>query len=257
MKSSNLSQFQHALTLWIAFIVVAVVINGTLSFALGGDKHQWVYSPMHSFLFGLVVYGILFTVFPLVIVKGWQTVRQPGFILPLVIAVLALSLWNTYRGIAVIAVLVLAYLHWQYDLSELGIRSNGWKGDVAAIILLGLLSVLPSLFRPFTFSSPIDALLAMLDRLFANPASSIENMFYFGFLTERLSQKTGRWLTPFIIGLMYTAHEMTNPEYWYESVNFVMVYITIVVASFFYLWRRSTVVIWLGDGLGRFARTLL
>jgi hypothetical protein len=257
MKFNNPHQFQHALTLWITFIVVAIAINGTLSFALGADNHEWVYSPMHNFLSGLVVYGILFTVFPLVIVKGWQTVRQPRFILPLLSAVIALALWNMVRGIAVIGVLVLAYLHWQYDLSELGIRSNGWKGDIAAILLLGLLSVLPSLFRPFAFSSPTNALLAMLDRLFANPASSIENMFYFGFLTERISQKTGKWLTPFLIALMYTAHEMTNPEYWYENVDFVMVYISVMVAAFFYLWRRSAIVIWLGDGLGRFARTLL
>jgi hypothetical protein len=56
------------------------------------------------------------------------------------------------------------------------------------------------------------ALLTALDRLFANPASSVENLFYFGFLTERLSYRTGKWLTPLLIGLMYTAHEMSNPE---------------------------------------------
>lgn len=93
--------------------------------------------------------------------------------------------------------------------------------------------------------------------MFANPASSVENLFYFGFLTERLSHKTGKWLTPLLIGLMYTAHEMTNPEYWYEGMKFTMVFVTATVAAYFYIWRRSVVVVWLGDGLARFARALL
>jgi hypothetical protein len=106
------------------------------------------------------------------------------------------------RPAPVLAVTVLAYLHWRFDLSDLGIRSRGWKGDIAALLLLGLLSLLQPLLQPGPHAFlPVPALLASLDRLSANPASSVENLFYFGFLTERLSYKTGKWLTPPLIGL--------------------------------------------------------
>jgi hypothetical protein len=88
--------------------------------------------------------------------------------------------------------------------------------------------------------------------LFANPASTAENLFYFGFLAERLSGKIGKRLTPLLIALMHTVHEMSNPEYWYEGVPFVLIYIGVAIITTIYLWRRSIIVIWLGDGLGRF-----
>ena len=46
-------------------------------------------------------------------------------------------------------------------------------------------------------------------------------------------------------------HEMTNPEYWYEGMRFFPVWVGVAIVAFVYLWRRSVVVIWLGDGLGR------
>ena len=90
--------------------------------------------------------------------------------------------------------------------------------------------------------SPLKALIAGLDRLFSNPASSVENLFYFGFLAERLLYKTGRWLTPLIIGAMYTTREMTNLEYWYEGMNFIFVFIGVTVFTIIYLWRRNVLV---------------
>jgi hypothetical protein len=75
---------------------------------------------------------------------------------------------------------------------------------VLAAIIVGLLYASPSLMA---VSSPSfdfrGALAAWLDRSFANSASTVENLFYFGFLTERLSHKAGRWLTPLLIGAMY------------------------------------------------------
>jgi hypothetical protein len=88
--------------------------------------------------------------------------------------------------------------------------TRGWRGDIVAILLMGVLSLVPVLLpgpHPFT---PGNATLAALDRLFANPASTVENLFYFGFLTERLLYKT-KWLTPLLIAAMYTIHEMSNP----------------------------------------------
>jgi membrane protease YdiL (CAAX protease family) len=84
----------------------------------------------------------------------------------------------------------------------------------------------------------------MLDRLFANPASTTENLFYFGFLTDRLSSKFDRWWTPVMIDLMYGLHEMTNPEYWYERVFFPPVFVGIALFAMIYLWRWSVIAIW-------------
>ena len=88
---------------------------------------------------------------------------------------------------------MLAYLHWRYDLSDSGIRSRGWRGDLFAILLMGSLALVPLLLRrsldPLT---PAVAFVAGLNRLLANPASTVENMFYFGFITEQLSHRMGR-----------------------------------------------------------------
>jgi hypothetical protein len=85
----------------------------------------------------------------------------------------------------------------------------------------------------------------------------VENLFYFGFLAERLSPKIGRSLTPLLIGLMYTIHEMTNPEYWYEGMNFPIVFVGVSLITVIYLWRRNVVAIWLGDGLRRLMTVLI
>jgi hypothetical protein len=56
---------------------------------------------------------------------------------------------------------------------------------------------------------------------------------------------------------MYTAHEMINPEYWYEGMSFGFVFVGVALVTALYLWRRSVVVIWLGDGLRRFLTALI
>ena len=80
-----------------------------------------------------------------------------------------------------------------------------------------------------------------MDRLFANLASTLENIFYFGFLAERLSHKAGLGLTPLLIALMYTFHEMCNPKYWYEGMSFIFTFIGVVLFAVTYLWRRNIV----------------
>jgi hypothetical protein len=56
------------------------------------------------------------------------------------------------------------------------------------------------------------AVFATMFRMFGNPASTVENLFYFGFLTERVSKQLNRYVVPFLIGAMYTLHEMTIPS---------------------------------------------
>ncbi|MCD4674315.1 MAG: hypothetical protein K8R77_16760 [Anaerolineaceae bacterium] len=251
-------QVRQALWLWGVFIVFIVILNGTIPFALGADLRVWTHSTAKIVLMSLVVYAGLFPVVPLILVKGWKTVRQPAFLLPLLVAVIAITLWYVVRGIAGIALVVLAYLHWHFDLSGLGIRSRGWRGDVLAILFLGLLNSMPVFLQPGPYSFSLGkALLSGVSRLFTNPASSVENLFYFGFLTKRLSHKTGKWLTPFLIAAMYTAHEMSNPEYWYGGMPFVLIFLAVAISVAIYLWRQSAVVIWLSSGLGSFATQLL
>lgn len=250
-------QAQQALIVWAVFFVLLVLLNGTIPFALGADLRTWTSSPVKLIPFGLVLYAGMFLVVPLVLIKGWNTVRRPAFLLPLVLAVLGLTFWHYFWPGVTVAVAVLAYLHWRFDLSGYGIRSNGWKGDLAAVLLMGVLGLVPLLMQPMLSAiSPGNAAVAMLMRLLANPASSVENLFYFGFLTERLSYRTGKWLTPLLIGLMYTVHEMSNPEYWYGGMSFGLVFVGVVIWAAIYLWRRSAAVIWLGDGLYRFVLAL-
>lgn len=247
----------QALYVWGVFIILAVIFDGTIPFILGFDLHKWTYSPLKDIAFNFSVYGCLFLVVPLVLEKGWATVRRPDFFIPLCVAVFAMTLRTFFRPTAALAVIILIYLHWRFDLSKLGIQSCGWKGDIIAILLFGLIYSAPSLLQSNSIlSAPGSAFLASLDRLFLNPASTTEYLFYFGFLAERLSHKTGRWITPLIIAAMYTTHEMTNPEYWYEGSNFLLIFIGVALAASIYLWRRNLVVIWLGDGLGRFVSRL-
>ncbi len=49
---------------------------------------------------------------------------------------------------------------------------------------------------------------------------------------------------------------MSNPEYWYGSMSFALVFVGVALWTVIYLWRRSAIVIWLGDGLYRFVMAL-
>jgi len=245
-----------AIFVWCVFILLMVLLNGTLPFAMGADLHAWTDSLTKDILIHSLIYGGMFLVVPLLLTKGWQTVRRLDFLIPLLVAVLAITLRPLVRPTAALAIAIIAYLHWRFDLSALGIRSRGWRGDVAVIVLPVVLGIMVALFQPPAHGlAPGTALASGLDRLLANPASTVENLFYFGFLTERLSLKTG-WWTPPLIGMMYTIHEMTNPEYWYEGMAFAFTFILITVVAALYLWRRSVVVIWLSDGMNWFVRAL-
>jgi hypothetical protein len=256
-SAQPLHRARQAFLLWCLFFLLAVIFNGTVPFLLGADLHAWTFSPVKSVLFALLFYAVLFLAVPLILLKGWSTVRQPSFLIPLIVAMLSITAWHFFHWAAALTVAVLAYLHRRFDLSAFGIRSRGWKGDLLAIFVMGLLGLVPVLMQPGPHSLlPGTGLIALFNRLFANPASTVENLFYFGFLTEQLSYRTGRWLTPLLIGSMYTAHEMSNPEYWYAGVNFSLIFVGVAIWAWIYLWRRSAVVIWLGDGLYRLVSNL-
>jgi hypothetical protein len=56
---------------------------------------------------------------------------------------------------------------------------------------------------------------------------------------------------------MYTAHEMSNPEYWYGGTSFVVILVGVSLMAILYLWRRSAIPMWLGEGLGSFLTGVL
>jgi hypothetical protein len=247
----------QAFLVWLAYFTVNLVLNATIPFALGGDVHAWTASTTKFVLAGLVVYGGFFLAAPLIIVKGWKTVRQPGFLFPLALAVAACAFWYVIPGSAAVIILVLAFLHYRHDLSSLGIRSRGRRGDAAAVLIIAILYLVPRVLSPFSGEVDIAAALQTgLHRLLGNPATSVEYLFYFGFLAARFAKRTGPILTPVLIGLMYVSHEMTNPEYWYEGMQFALVFVGVALACGVSLWRRSIVPIWLGDGLARFLGAL-
>jgi hypothetical protein len=224
---------------------------------MGMDLHAWTYSIEKAIVFNVVFYAGLFLFVPLVLTKGMKTMRQPAFLLPVLVTIIGIALTPIAQPMAALVVVTLAFLHWRFDLSGLGIQSHGLKGDAVAILLIGLLQFVPVVIQPNLPSFSLErGLLAGLGRLFANPASTVENLFYFGFIAERLSRKTGKWITPPLIGAMYMVHEMSNPEYWYEGMSFGFVFVGVTLLAAAYLWRRSVPVIWLGDGLGKFVSQL-
>jgi hypothetical protein len=250
-------QARIALGVWVTFFCVNVLLNGTIPFALGNDLRSWTYSLAKDVLYHAVIYAGLFLLVPLIVVKGWPHVRQPAFLVPLLVAAVAIILRPFARVTTVLVVIALIYLHWRFNLADFGFRTRGVKGDIVAVLLLALAAFVPVLLKPGPYLPVLgQGITAALDRMLLNPASTVENLFYFGFLAERLVAVTGRWLTPLLIGLMYTAHELSNPEYWYENMSFVFVFIGIVLVTLIYLWRHSVIVIWLGDGLGRFVSRL-
>ncbi len=243
----------QALIVWGIFMVLLILLNGTVLFVFGVDMREWTGSRVKGLLFDSVIYGGLFLAVPMILVKGWRTVRKPGFTIALLAAVAGISLRSFIPYSPAIVPPLIVFLHWRYDLSGLGIRSIGWKGDLAAVGVMAVLGLGAAMipFHPLSFS-PVKGLLTAAERMFANPASTAENLFYFGFLAERLSRKTGPWLTPLVIGSMYTLHEMTNPEYWYAGMSFPFVFVGLIIVSAIYMWRRSLPIVWLGDGIFRF-----
>lgn len=246
----------QALGLWGVFFVVNAILHQTIPFALSGQVPDWLFPISEGFAYHFLIYGILFLIGSLLLSKGWEKVKQSSFLIPLIVAVGAITIRPAIPLAPLLVLLVLACLNWRFDLSGLGIRSSGWKGDALVVAALGLMYAVPSLLRPIGTLNWQNASLAAIDRMLGNPAASAEILFYFGFLTPRLASITGTWLTPPLIGLMYTAHEMENPEYWMSGMSFPFVFVGVTVVAAIYLWRKSLIPIWLGDGLGRFLTRL-
>jgi hypothetical protein len=255
---ANKKKARQALIVWSLFFAATVTINVLIPIALGTNLHDWTYSDAKGLLLFLVNYAGFFLIVPLVLTKGWRTFKKPSFIIPVVAAAVSVVLWYSLHYIAIVAIIVYVYLHWRFDLSELGFRTKGWKGDVAAILVVGSLGILQALVSSSVLQiALLPAVYATAFRMFGNPASTVENLFYFGFLTERISKPWNRYAIPFLVGAMYTAHEISNPEYWYERMQFALVFIGVAVFAAIYLWRRSIAVTWLSDGFRWFLSSLL
>lgn len=226
--------------------------------AFGVNLHDWTYSGQKGLLLFSIVYAGFFIVVPLWLTKGWGLVKKPGFFVPMLAACVSVVFWIQIPYIAAVAIAVFVYLHWRYNLSDLGFKSKGWRGDALALLVVIALVLLQasSSIGALQFAV-LPAFLTTAFRMFGNPASTVENLFYFSFLTERIGKQWSRYLVPFIIGAMYTAHELTNPAYWYEGTSFVFIFVGVTLFAAIYLWRRSIVVTWLSDGLRWFLGSLL
>lgn len=248
----------QAFLIWILFFVVTVTINLLIPLVFNLNLHDWTYSNTKGLLLFSINYAGFFLVLPLLLTQGWSTFKKLSFLLPVIAAAISVIVWYPLHYIATIAVIVYFYLHWRFDLSELGFRSKGWKSDVFAILIVGVLGLLQGLASSSIMQfNVLFALSATIFRMFGNPASTVENVFYFGFLTDRISKQLNRYAVPLLIGSMYTLHEISNPEYWYEGLPFVYVFIGVSLFAAIYLWRKSSIVIWLSDGLQWFLSRLI
>jgi len=144
---------RQAVYIWIAFFIATVLINGTILFAIGIDTYAWTYSTLKGLLLFTVNYAGFFLVVPLILTKGWKTFRKPSFLLPMAAAAVSVVLWYPIHYIATIAIVVYIYLHWRFDLSELGFRTRGWKGDILATLLFGSLGLCRLSFQEELFRS--------------------------------------------------------------------------------------------------------
>jgi hypothetical protein len=248
---------RQALAVWLVFLLVFALINGTIPFLLGVDLRWWSTSVPKRQLIGTLIYGVLFLVIPVALTVERTRLREPDLWLALALALMALALWPAARVAGVIVLVVIVCLHARYDLRGLGLGSRGWKRDVAAIGVLAALSLLLTAMQNGTDDPSLEvAASAALDRMLFNPASTVENLFYFGFLAERLSRWLGVWVTPLAVGSLYMLHEMTNPEYWYVGLRFELTFVGAVALASLYLLRRNVVAVWLADGACRFASRL-
>lgn len=240
---------RQALITWGLFFAATVMINLLIPLAFSIDLYTWTYSDAKGLLLFTVNYAGFFLIVPLGFTKGWSFLKKPSVLLPIIAAALSVILWYPLHYIATVAIIVYIYLHLRFDLSELGFRSKGWKGDLVAIAIVGSLGII----QPLVSSTPLQdvtlGLGATIFRMFGNPASTVENMFYYGFVTNRIGNRYNRYVVPFLIGAMYTAHEISNPEYWYEGSPFGFIFFGVTIFAAIFLWRRNIVVIWLSDGL--------
>jgi hypothetical protein len=241
----------RALAVWLGFFGVAAALNFLVPTWAGIDLEAWTYSALKRALIFTLVYGLWFTAVPLLDEKGWAGLRRRDLLGLGAVAVLGSALAAAQPWFAAATVGTLALLHVRGDLSGLGVRSRGALGDALAVALLVAASALDLLGRgPDLRLDWRAGLAAALARLFANPASSVENLFYFGYLTERLARRIRGWAAPVVAGL-YTLHEMSNPEYWLEGMSFGFTFLAVLVTAAVFLWRRSVIVIWLASGLAR------
>jgi hypothetical protein len=243
------SKARQALLVWVLFFAATFTINLLIPFFFGFDLHDWSFSNAKRLLVFSLDYAGFFLIVPWMLTKGWGVFKKPSFMVPVAAAAISVVIWSSFAYVAVIALAVYAYLHWRFDLSELGLRTKGWKGDAVAILLVGSLGLLQALAASSMLQlAVLPAFYSVLFRMFGNPASTVENLFYYGFLTERLGNQWSRYLVPFVVGTLYTAHEMSNPAYWYQGVNFPFIFIGVTVFAAVYMWRRNIIVIWLSDG---------
>ncbi len=242
---------------WAIFFAATFFINLLVPFLFGFDLRGWSSSDAKAFLLFVVDYAGFFLIVPLLLVKGWRVFKRLSFIVPLAAAAVSVVVWQLVPYIAVIALVSYAYLHLHFSLSELGFRTKGYKGDVAAILLVGGLGLLQAFAASNLLQfAVLPAFYSALFRMFGNPASSVENLFYYGFLTERFGNYWSRYIVPFLVGALYTAHEMSNPEYWYQGVSFPFIFVGVAVFAAIYLWRRNIIVTWLSDGFRWFISML-
>jgi hypothetical protein len=133
------------------FFAVTVTINLLIPLIFGFNMHDWTYSNAKGLLLFSINYAGFFLILPLVLTKGWGTVKKPNFI-PVAATAISVVLWYPLHYIATIAIVVYIYLHWKFDLSDLGFKSKGWKGDVTAIIIVGTIGYFKRLHHQTFYS---------------------------------------------------------------------------------------------------------
>lgn len=254
-KLINLFESEHKfiILIWFVFIFLAIIFNRTIQFIFGFDVKNWTYSTLKSLLFNIFIYGIVFYIIPIFYTNRknlkWNwLIYICSFLSILGLGLSIYSRWfNILLYISVVILIIKGYL------TNLGFERIKFWEFILLTIFYGILYLIPVLVTRSNQNLTInDAISSLIDRMFLNPASTVEFIFYFGFIGKRLSLMLGKIITPIALGLMYTIHEISNPEYWFENINFIFIPFGIAIFSYIFLWKKNLIPIWIADGIGRF-----
>ncbi len=247
------SESKFVLIMWFIFIILLVIMNKTIYFIFGIDVKDWTNSKIKSLLINVIIYGFVFFIIPILYVKKNDIKGNWILISCLLCGLLGLFLSTYSKWFNLLLFISVFILLLRGDLYNLGFEKiKIWEYIIMSIIYILLYSI-PSLFSWGNSNNNLNnTIISVIDRMFLNPASTVEYIFYYGFLGKRLILILGKILTPIILGLMYVLHEMSNPEYWYENVNFLFIFIGVSIVSVLFFWKKNLIPVWIGDGIGRF-----
>jgi hypothetical protein len=91
-KDHDEKRASQTIIVWILFFAATVPINLLMPVILGINMHDWTYSNAKGLVLFSINYAGFFLILPLILTKGWNTVKKPSFLIPMVAAAVSVVL---------------------------------------------------------------------------------------------------------------------------------------------------------------------